>query len=117
PDLNYLKIALEGTTSNRAGFGAMVRVQTGDKVWTQVNNGKSGYLSQSSAPMYFGLGSSSKADSITIEWPSGKKQVVPGPVKSNQLLAIKEESGGQRFNLEDTAGHEADGPSAAHKHQ
>jgi len=30
-------------------------------------------------------------DQIEIQWPSGKKQVISGPLKANQLLVIEEE--------------------------
>jgi len=42
--LNYLKIDLDGTTSNRDGLGSIIRVTAGGKTWTQLYNGKSGYL-------------------------------------------------------------------------
>lgn len=116
PDLNYLKIKLEGTVSNRSGLGAIVRIQAGGKTYSQLNNGKSGYLSQSSIPLYFGLGGNSTADSISIAWPSGKKQTMDGPIQSNQLLVIGEEPGGQRFNPLGSMNRTGDDPSAAHKH-
>jgi len=93
PNFNYLKIELQGTASNREGFGAVVRVRAGGKTWTQLHNGKSGYLSQSSLPLYFGLGGAESAASITVEWPSGQTQTVEGPVASNQLLEIREPAG------------------------
>jgi hypothetical protein len=54
--LHYLKIQLQGVRSNRDGLGAKVQVTTGQGVLTQVHDGQSGYLSQSSMPLYFGLG-------------------------------------------------------------
>jgi hypothetical protein len=39
-----------------------------------IYDGKSGYLSQSSMPLYFGLGDATQIDSIEVSWPSGKKQ-------------------------------------------
>ena len=91
PNLRYLKIQLEGTTSNRNGLGATVRVTAGDQVYTKVNDGQSGYLSQSVYPLYFGLDDASAADSITITWPSGTVQVIDGPIQANQLLKVVEE--------------------------
>ena len=54
--IHWLKVALVGTVSNRNGLGATVRVSAGGRVLTQWNDGKSGYLSQSVLPLYFGLG-------------------------------------------------------------
>ena len=115
-NLNYLKVSLEGTTSNREAFGSLVRIQAGGKTWTQVYNGKSGYLSQSSMPLYFGLGSSTAAESILVEWPSGKQQTMEGPIQANQLLVIREEPGGTRYQTHHSGDDEDDGAASAHRH-
>src|SRR5204863_166621 len=62
--IHWLKVALVGTVSNRNGLGATVRVTAGGKVVTQWNDGKSGYLSQSVLPLYFGLGDLTKVDRV-----------------------------------------------------
>ncbi len=91
-DLNYLNVMLDGSSSNKSGVGAMVRVFAGDDVYTKMNHGKSGYLSQSSYPLYFGLGSKQEIDRIEVTWPSGRTQVIDRRMKSNQLLEITEPS-------------------------
>lgn len=53
-------------------------------------NGKSGYLSQSALPLYFGLGDATKIDSIEVIWPSRRKQVVSENLQENQTLTITE---------------------------
>jgi hypothetical protein len=90
PSLHYLKIKLRGTVSNRDGLGAQVRVKAGGQTTTQWNDGKSGYLSQSSMPLYFGLGDAAKVDTVEVTWPTGKKQTVTVP-KVNGLIEIVEE--------------------------
>src|SRR5258706_6257135 len=62
--IHYLKIKLVGTVSNRDGLGATVRVHSGTKTFTRFHDGKSGYLSQSSMPLYFGLDTAVKIDRI-----------------------------------------------------
>ncbi len=91
PDLRYLKVDLVGTTSNRDGLGATVRVHADSSTFTKVYTGKSGYLSHSSYPLYFGLGDAEMIDSIEITWPSGHEQVVLGPLESNQQIVVEEE--------------------------
>ena len=54
--IHWLKVVLNGTVSNRNGMGATVRVRAGGQVYTKYNDGKSGYLSQSVLPFYFGFG-------------------------------------------------------------
>src|SRR5947207_1745307 len=85
--IHWIGVSLAGTASNRNGLGAIVRVRTGGRVYTKFNDGKSGYLSQSVVPLYFGLGDATSIDRIDIDWPSGKKQTetVAG---INRLLRI-----------------------------
>ncbi|HEX4498419.1 MAG TPA: CRTAC1 family protein [Thermoanaerobaculia bacterium] len=90
PNLHYLKIKLRGTVSNRDALGATVKVKAGGQTYTQWNDGKSGYLSQSSMPLYFGLGDAAKVDSVEVTWPTGKTQTVTGP-KANGLIEVVEE--------------------------
>lgn len=89
--VRYLKVKLSGTTSNRSGLGAIVRVTAGGRTYTQLNDGKSGYLSQSSYPLYFGLGAADSVERVTVEWPSGTEQTVSGPIQINTRLEITEE--------------------------
>ncbi len=74
--IRWIKIVLVGTASNREGLGATVRVHAGGQTYMKYNDGKSGYLSQSVLPLYFGLGDAAKIDSVDVSWPSGRKQVV-----------------------------------------
>ena len=91
--VSHLEIALEGSRSNRAGFGARVEVKAGDTTWTKVHDGKSGYMSQSQMPLYFGLGDAAEADEIVVTWPSGQKDVISGPVAAGRRIQIVEGKG------------------------
>jgi hypothetical protein len=88
--IHFLKVKLTGTTSNRDGLGATVKVQAGGKTLTQFNDGKSGYLSQSLIPLYFGLGEATNVERVEVRWPSGIKQVLNGGIANNNLLKISE---------------------------
>jgi hypothetical protein len=87
---HWLKVALTGTKSNRDGLGAMVRVHADGHVYLKPNDGKSGYLSQSSLPLYFGLGDAGKVDRVEVTWPSGRRQVVTQGLKINDTLRVVE---------------------------
>ena len=67
-----------------------VKVKIGNRALTQYHDGKSGYLAQSSLPLYFGLGTTPKADRIEVLWPSGKRQVVKEKIPENGLIQIIE---------------------------
>jgi hypothetical protein len=89
--VHFLKVRLVGQRSNRDGFGAVVTLRASGRTQVRVNDGKSGYLAQSVMPLYFGLGSAERADSVTVKWPTGKQQVVRGPLRSGTTIVVKEE--------------------------
>jgi hypothetical protein len=91
--IRFLKVELEGSRSNRSGIGARVVLEAAGKRYTKVNDGKSGYLSQSEIPLYFGLGDAATVDRIRVFWPSGplgEAQTIQGPIETNRLLVIRE---------------------------
>ena len=88
--IRFLKVKLVGRLSNRSGIGARVAVSTSFGKYTKVNDGKSGYLSQSDLPLYFGLGDAATVEGVRVFWPSGAEQNLPGPIETNRLLEIRE---------------------------
>ena len=89
-DLNHwLKIKLVGTESNRDAVGAKVIVATEAKNQVRFVLSSSGYLSQSSEWLHFGLGSESKIKQVQIVWPDGKTESIEN-VKPGQSLTITE---------------------------
>lgn len=92
----WLIVKLVGTKSNRDGIGA--RVTVGSQVRTMTS--AMGYASSSHAGLHFGLGQTSGAVRIEIEWPSGTRQIVEG-VKVDSVVEIKEPvqpAGARRFS-------------------
>jgi hypothetical protein len=87
---HWLKIELVGRTSNRNGLGATVRVQAGGLAFLKLSDGKSGYLSQSVLPLYFGLGDAKKVDRVEVSWPSGQRQTVTQGIRGNDTLRVTE---------------------------
>jgi hypothetical protein len=88
--VHWLGVALTGTASNRDALGARVRVTVGGRVLTQWHDGKSGYLSQSALPLYFGLGEATSVQSVEIVWPSGRTQVLISGLTPNATLRVTE---------------------------
>ena len=88
--LHFLKVRLIGTASNRDGVGARVTVRAGGRTLTRVHDGKSGYLSQSSLPLYFGLDEATRVDAVEVRWPSGRTQTVSESIAMNRMLEITE---------------------------
>lgn len=90
--IRFLKVRLSGVRSNRQGVGALVTLLLRDGARrVKAMDGKSGYLSQSDLPLYFGLGKADVIASIEVRWPGGGVQQVKGPFAANQLLEIVEQ--------------------------
>jgi hypothetical protein len=88
--VRYLQVRLVGSRSNRDAIGAVVRVHAGGRILSRWNDGKSGYLSQSSMPLYVGLGEATAVERIEVEWPSGVDQTVTEGLELNGLVVIEE---------------------------
>ncbi len=87
-----LRIKLVGTKSNRDGIGAVVSVQSTTTSQKQMLRSGSSYLSANELVLTFGLGSSTKADSIEVRWPSGAVDHLTN-IKADQIVTIREGSG------------------------
>jgi len=89
--VHFLKVRLRGTRSNREGLGAQVTVVLPDgRRILKLMDGKSGYLSQSALPLYFGLAGADHAGAIEVRWPSGRRQRMAGPLQSGQTIDVVE---------------------------
>jgi len=87
-----LRIKLQGTKSNRDGIGAIVRLQNGGNQQSLMMRSGSSYLSQSELVLTFGLGNSTKADRIEIEWPSGQHDTLRD-IPGSQVITVQEGTG------------------------
>ncbi|HXJ14940.1 MAG TPA: CRTAC1 family protein [Candidatus Limnocylindrales bacterium] len=83
-DNHWLSISLQGTRSNRDGYGARVSVNGQTRMATSAGS----YLCSNDKRLHFGLGAAEKA-TVEILWPSGMKQVL-NDVRADQFLAVRE---------------------------
>jgi len=65
---------LRGTKSNRDAIGASITVEAGELKQTRMLQAGSGFLSQHSKDVFFGLGSATARVRAAIHWPSGLVQ-------------------------------------------
>jgi hypothetical protein len=68
----WIAVQLEGTRSNRAGLGAIVRVTAGGRTTARAVLSQSSYYSHDDLRAHFGLGAASRVESIEVAWPSGQ---------------------------------------------
>jgi hypothetical protein len=85
----WISLDLEGTKSNRDGFGAKVTLKAGGRTVRAEARCPTTYLFQGDRRLHFGLGKASKVDSIEIAWPSGQRQRLEN-VRPGQILKVRE---------------------------
>ena len=88
---NRVVLSLLGTKSNRDAIGAWVEVEYGGKLTSQGLQAGSGYLSQHTKRLHFGIGDSQTAK-VKIRWPSGLDEQL-GPIKAGVHYRIREGDG------------------------
>ena len=88
---HWVSLKLIGTSSNRDGIGALVRLRADGVTQTGMVRSGGSYCSQSQLRLTFGLGTTAKVDQIEIDWPSGRKQTLQD-IPSNRLIEIREVS-------------------------
>ena len=81
---HWISISLQGTRSNRDGYGARVSVSGQTRMATSTGS----YLCANDKRLHFGLGAAEKA-TVEILWPSGVKQVL-NDVRADQFLSVRE---------------------------
>ena len=86
---HWLRIKLEGTTSNRDAIGAWVEVTIDDQRHLRQVMPTRSYLSQVELPVTFGLGASEAIPAVRILWPDGGEQVV-SDVQIDTTIHVKQ---------------------------
>ncbi len=92
-DNHWLLVNTIGSTSNRDGIGATIRIVTesGKTQYGYVNTTGS-YMSASDKRVHFGLGSDQSVALLEISWPSGNVQRLER-IPANQLVSVREPAG------------------------
>jgi hypothetical protein len=70
---HWLTLKLIGTQSNHDGIGAIVTVTAGGLTQTRLCHTDGSYLSASDVRVHVGLGKARRVESLTVQWPSGRR--------------------------------------------
>jgi hypothetical protein len=89
---HWIAVKLEGTKSDRAALGAIVRVTAGGRIQARAALSQTSYYSHDDLRLHFGLGSATGADTIDVRWPSGRVDTFRD-VRGGRVVAIKEGAG------------------------
>jgi len=100
---NWLAVELTGTQSNRDAVGAMVTIETGGAKQLRLVSAGSGFASQNSERLYFGLNEKTQIDALTVHWPSGRVETIKTignqPIEAGHVIRITEGTGIEQFTL------------------
>ena len=88
--LQWFKIMLEGTVSNRDAIGARLTLRTNERDYVRHYTGV-GFLSQSLQAVHFGLSDAIQIEELEIKWPSGLIEVHQNLEENTTILAIEGE--------------------------
>lgn len=89
---HWVSFELAGTKGNRAAIGARIKIISGNVTQTDEVHSGGSYLSQNDMRLHFGLGTSTKIDSVEIRWPSGEVENLKG-LSSDKFYSVLEGKG------------------------
>lgn len=90
---NWLKVNLEGVTTNRNGIGNTIEIHVDGQSQYRVTLAGEGYLSQNSFYEFFGIGTANEIDYIKVTWTGTDIEDVVYDIQPNQTITIKEGNG------------------------
>ena len=80
---------LSGRESNRDAVGAAITLKTSRGPRTSFVRAGSGFLSQSTRRVYFGLGPDTRVNEVIVQWPGGREQRFRD-LPADQLILLQE---------------------------
>lgn len=96
--LNWFKVELEGTVSNRDAIGTILTLATTNETIKRYYSGV-GFLSQSLQAVHFGLNDASLINELQIKWPSGLVETFTN-LSSNITIKATEGQGIEVLEIE-----------------
>jgi hypothetical protein len=90
PDSNshYLRVHLSGSQFNQGGIGTKIRLYCGGEQQYYEHFPIRGFQSMVDPEIHFGLGAVTGIDTLKVQWPDGKEQVVYN-IPTDQLLVLR----------------------------
>ena len=82
----FLRVRLEGGTTNPDALGAVVTLRAGARTQRRRVHTGSSYLSQGELTLTFGLGALDQVDEVSVRWPGGRVERYPVPAVDRTLV-------------------------------
>jgi len=86
---HWCGLRLTGAGANRDAIGALARLTAGGRTQVRQVQASSGYLSQSTKALHFGLGGAATVDRVEIRWPDGSTQVLDHPPADRWIPVVE----------------------------
>ncbi len=86
---NWIKVKLQGTTSNRDGIGSVIELSSNGQVQYRYTHCGEGFLAQNSASEFMGIGANTSIDYIKVKWLSGIEDVISNPSINEQITIVE----------------------------
>jgi tetratricopeptide (TPR) repeat protein len=86
---HHLSVRLRGVACSRDAIGSVVRATVGGESWFRHLTAGDGFQSSNERKLSFGFGTRKRIDELTIYWPSGFEQTLPGPKLDTDILIIE----------------------------
>lgn len=93
---HYLRVQLRGSGANTAGIGAKVMIVHDGLMQMLEQMPTRGFQSSVDARLHFGLGTSTRVDSLTIIWPDHRYQGMTG-VAADTTITLSQEAAAGRY--------------------
>jgi enediyne biosynthesis protein E4 len=108
---HYLTVQLRGSGANTAGIGARVEVTQKGEQQVVEQMPTRGFLSSVDPRLHFGLGSSSKIDTLTVIWPNHRFQTLTN-VEGDRILTLSQKDASLTYQYRDPFAVPAPAPPA-----
>jgi hypothetical protein len=89
---HFIRFRLEGTRSNRDAVGARITISCGGRKRVGFRVGGSSFQSSHDPRVHFGIGDSTRIDSVEIRWPSGRVDRHPGLAADHEYFVREGEA-------------------------
>ena len=86
---HYLTVVLQGEPPNRRGLGASLTLTADGRRQYLYHSPYRGFMSTMDDREYFGLGGSRRVDSLVVNWPDGRSQVLTN-LDVDRLLTVRQ---------------------------
>ena len=89
---HYLGVKLAGSGANTEGIGAKVKIYQGGAVQMLEQSPTRGFLSSVDPQLHFGLGASTKLDSLTVVWPDRRFQTLTNVATDRTITLVEKDA-------------------------